>query len=240
MPQRRVTTDNYQNKFGDEPAARPFWQRLTPLAWVGVFALLVLCLGVSAAGLAALGYWQALNNPIAATGGTPVPFNADPTPAQPIYPWTMHRIADASGAEKWLPDDPRVAEEAIAAYLGWWEWGKETAFDLDRKLAEGPRYLTGEELVGLKYVVEKKRESGETAVSAIERDTPRVDYFTADGLTAYLVNRQTGGTATYYRLDTREKLREEALLDLTLVVTMQYDQSDHRWKIAKIDWKMND
>lgn len=244
---------DYKPTFRVSPKKRPWYKRLTPLAWtmIGVAVLVVILAGVAAA--MAFGNRRASEEPwwtptpTLPPSPTPIPPTPTPTatpgpvPAHPAW-WTDQMTQDEDG--NWWPPE-EVAEMVREHFqecvdLRYQYLIEAKPPDLDGYEQEVVPYCTTGERQVSQYDNIQNIRQGINLITWAEWENGcfyQVQEWSEDGLECTL--GQTCSNGTGYDYDNLGQLVNSEHLDHSGLILwrMRYDPTDGRWKIAKfIKW----
>jgi hypothetical protein len=251
-----------QATFKESDGKRPWYQRLTPVAWVLIGVVALGCVACGFAGATQVAPTLLQTGDEWATG-TPVPIHptaastegpaptltewweggatatSEPTEVVDPYPawWTDEMMQDADG--HWWPPD-----EVVEMVKENWYLDLEGAklYLIDTKPPDYDAYeehlyawYMGEELEGALRILEYMR-SGKEPIGFTEWETCLLSAqeFTADGLECTMSVSCQNGVASDYDPETGELISREGRDHLGLfLLRVRYDPADGHWKRFK-------
>ena len=244
---------DYKPTFKPSPAKRPWYRRLTPVAWalIGV-GVVVVALSIVAAAMVLGGRpseepWSP--TPTATVPPTPTEVQPTPTPTvwyegmvsptpepTPAYPawWTDQMTQDENG-HWWPPEE--VAEMVREAYNADYEAGRKYLVetkppDYDAYEESLHQWHMGEELEARLRILERRR-TGEEPIIFAEWEVCilQVQDWSEDGLECTLGVTCQDGVVSTYDPETGELIGQEHKDRLGLaLIRMRYDPSSGHWK----------
>ncbi len=248
----------YKPTFKPSPQKRPWYRRLTPLAWalIGVAALVLLlaCVGGSIALTDRLdeGPWDPTptaspvptDTPVPTTGPSPTPTEwwagmisptpepPEPTPAFPAW-WSDEMTQDEDG--RWWPPEEiteMVREHYDAGTESYYAWITEGEVpDLDGLEADLPNWYSGPQLEQEQLALEAIRQGEWTlAQASYDQCILEVQDWSADGLECTLGCTCQDGLVRHFDLSGLLVETEEVSRTPLALIRMHYDPFDGHWK----------